>query len=78
METPHSCSMYAEKAEQCFDEVATDPSQIVDLCYNVNIRQLQYCRCNLLFLSAHLLSTGYYKFPLQRYMALVDLQVTDH
>jgi hypothetical protein len=29
-------------------------------------------------LSAHLLSTGYYKFPLQRYMALVDLQVTDH
>ncbi|ONM29558.1 hypothetical protein ZEAMMB73_Zm00001d039633 [Zea mays] len=34
METPHSCSMYAEKAEQCFDEVATDPSQIVDLCYN--------------------------------------------
>lgn len=49
METPHSCSMYAEKAEQCFDEVATDPSQIVDLCYNVNIRQLRYCRCNLLF-----------------------------
>ncbi|XP_035820968.1 ATP-binding cassette sub-family G member 8 [Zea mays] len=34
----------------------------------------EYCRCNLLFLSAHLLSTGYYKFPLQRYMALVDLQ----
>ncbi|KAL5676955.1 hypothetical protein ACJX0J_013086, partial [Zea mays] len=23
METPHSCSMYAEKAEQCFDEDTT-------------------------------------------------------
>ena len=27
METPHSCLVYAEKDEQCFDEVATDPSQ---------------------------------------------------
>jgi hypothetical protein len=31
METPHSCSMYAEKDDHCFDEVPTDPSQIVDL-----------------------------------------------
>ncbi|ONM19860.1 hypothetical protein ZEAMMB73_Zm00001d004962 [Zea mays] len=42
METPHSCSMYAEKAEQCFDEVATDPSQIVDLCYNEGNERLFY------------------------------------
>ena len=27
METPHYCSMYAEKDDHCFDEVPTDPSQ---------------------------------------------------
>ena len=31
METPHYCSMYAEKDDHCFDEVPTDPSQTVDL-----------------------------------------------
>jgi protein EFR3 len=31
MEMPHSCSMYAEKDEECFDEVATDPSRVGDL-----------------------------------------------
>ena len=30
METPHSCLVYAEKDEQCFDEVSTDPSEMVD------------------------------------------------
>jgi hypothetical protein len=31
METPYSCSIYAEKDDHCFDEVPTDPLQIVDL-----------------------------------------------